>query len=40
MAMGLKKYNKLLTSVRWSKKDTKDSQILALVVATQKIADD
>ena len=38
--MGLKKYNNLPTSGRWSTKDPKDAQVLALVGVTQKIADD
>ena len=38
--MSLIKYNKLLTSVKWSNKDPKDAQILALVVVAQNIADD
>ena len=37
--MDLKKYNNLLTSGRWSKKDTKDDQILALVVVDQNLSD-
>ena len=39
-SMGLKKYNNLPTSGRWSTKDPKDAQVLALVGVTQKIADD
>ena len=38
--MALKKYNKLLTSGRWSIKDHKDDQILGLVGVAQKIAND
>ena len=38
--MALKKYNNLLTSGRWSNKDTKDDQILALVGLAQNLADD
>ena len=38
--MALKKYNNPLTSGRWSSKDPKDSQILALVGVDQKLADD
>ena len=38
--MDLKKYNNLLTLERWSNKDPKDDQILALVGVTQKIADE
>ena len=37
-AMALNKYNNLLTSGRWSTKDTKDNQILALVKMDQKLA--
>ena len=36
----LKKYNNLLTSGMWSNKDPKGSQILSLVVVSQKIADE
>ena len=36
----LNKYNDILVSGRWSTKDPKDAQILALVVVTQKLADD
>ena len=35
--MALKKYNNLLTSGRWSTKDTKDDQILDLVVVAQNL---
>ena len=35
----LKKYNNILTSWRWSTKDTKDSYILDLVGMAQNIAD-
>ena len=38
--MYLKNYNNLLTSGRWSTKDPKDSQILALVLVSQKLAYD
>ena len=38
--MALKKYNNLLTSGRWSNKDPKDTQILALVGVAQNLADD
>ena len=38
--MYLKKYNTLLTLGRWSNKDPKDDQILALVGVAQNIADD
>ena len=38
--MVLKKYNKLLSSRRWSNKYPKYDQILALVSVAQKIADD
>ena len=38
--MDIKKYNNLITSGRRSKKVPKDSQILALVVMPQKIAND
>ena len=38
--MDPKKYNKLLTSGRWSNKDPKDAHILALFVVAQNIADD
>ena len=38
-AMALKKYNKLLTSGRWSAKDPKDAHILALVGVAQNLAD-
>ena len=39
-ATDLKKYNNLLTLGRWSNKDPKDDQILALVGVAQKIADE
>ena len=39
-AVYLKKYNNLLSLGRWSNKDTKDTQILALVGLDQKLADD
>ena len=38
--MYLKNYNNLLTSGRSSTKDPKDSQILALVLVSQKLAYD
>ena len=38
--MSLKNYNNLLTSGRWSTKDPKDSNILALVGVAQNLADD
>ena len=38
--MSLNKYNNLLDSGRWSNKDTKDAQILALVGVDQNISDD
>ena len=38
--MNLKNYNNLLTSGRWSSKDTKYAQILALVGVDQKLAYD
>ena len=38
--MALNKYNNLLNSWRWSNKDPKDDQILALVVVAQKLAED
>ena len=38
--MALKKYNNLLTSRRSSKKDPKDSHILALVGVAQNLVDD
>ena len=38
--MVLKRYNNLLTPWRWSTKDSKDAQILALVGAEQNLADD
>ena len=37
--MAAKKYNKPLTSGRWSNKDTKDAHILALVGLVHKLAD-
>ena len=40
MNMALKKYNNLLTSGRWSTKNTKDDQILALVGVAQNLSDD
>ena len=39
-AMSLKKYNKLLTSGRWSTKDPKDNHILALVVLAQNLSEE
>ena len=38
--MDLNHYNNLLTSKRWSTKETKDAQILALVGVAQNLADD
>ena len=38
--MALKKYNNILTWGRWSNKDTKDAQILALVGVAHKLAND
>ena len=38
--MDPKKYNKLLTSGRWSNKDPKYAHILALFVVAQNLADD
>ena len=38
--MSLKKYKNLFTSGKWSYKDPKDAQILALVVLSQKLVDD
>ena len=40
ISMALEKYNKLLTSGRWYKKDNKYDQILALVQVSQKLAYD
>ena len=37
-AISLKKYKNLLTSERWSNKDSKDYHILAIVVVAQKLA--
>ena len=37
--MSLKKYNKFITSGKWSNKYPKDTQILALVGVAQKIVD-
>ena len=39
-AMALNSYNKPLTSGRWSTKDPKDDQILALLGVSQNIAYD
>ena len=39
-AMALNKYNNLLTAGRWSTKNTKDAQILFIVVVDQKLADE
>ena len=36
----LKKYKNLITSGRWSTKDPKDAQILALVWVDQNLSDD
>ena len=38
--MVLKKYDNPLTSGRWSTKDSKDAQILALVGVAKKLMDD
>ena len=38
--MDLKKYEKFLTSDRWSTKDSKYAQVLALVEVSQKLIDD
>ena len=38
--MDLKKYKNILTLERWSKKDSKDSQILDLVEVDQNMAED
>ena len=35
--MAFNKYNKLLTSVKWSTKDPKDAQIIALVRVSHNI---
>ena len=38
--MAMKKYNKLLTSRRWSTKDPKDAKILALVLVAKTLVDE